>query len=136
MPPTTRAAAERIPLTPLPRLIDTGAMAYDEALAARVRALLDGHDGVGERAMFGGLAFLVGGHMGVVVGSEGGLMLRIDPDATASLQAEPHASPTVMRGRELAGWVDVDAAALGSEAELRRWVALGYETAAKLPPKR
>ncbi|MEE6296027.1 TfoX/Sxy family protein [Georgenia wangjunii] len=110
-------------------------MAYDMDLAARVRALLQDRDGVSERAMFGGLAFLVGGHMGVAVGPDGGLMLRVDPAATAALLGEPHVSPTEMGGRELTGWVDVDTTALGSDAELRRWVTLGMDTAASMPPK-
>lgn len=110
-------------------------MAYDEDLAARVRACLAGRPDVTARRMFGGLAFLVGGHMAVAVSGQGGLMLGVDPADTASLVAEPHVTRMEMRGRQLTGWVWVAPAALGSDAELTRWVALGVQRAAALPPK-
>jgi TfoX/Sxy family transcriptional regulator of competence genes len=110
-------------------------MAYDEQLADRLRDLVSGEPGVTEKKMFGGLAFLVGGHMAVGASSQGDLMVRVDPERTEELLAEPHAAPFVMRGREMSGWLRVDTAGLGSEAELRRWTDVGVAYARSLPPK-
>lgn len=77
-------------------------MAYDEALADRVRDALVSEP-VQERRMFGGLAFLLGGHMTVAASGEGGLMVRVPPDRTEELLGEPGAAPMVMKGRALSG---------------------------------
>jgi TfoX/Sxy family transcriptional regulator of competence genes len=109
-------------------------MAYDEDLADRLRVALQGHDGVEEKRMFGGLAFLLGGHLAVAVSGEGGLMVRCDPDDTERLLAEPGATPMVMRGREMTGWLRVGGSALDDDV-LARWAELGATHVASLPPK-
>jgi TfoX/Sxy family transcriptional regulator of competence genes len=110
-------------------------MAYDEELAARVRDEVAGEPGLSEMRMFGGLAFLVGGHMAVAVSGQGGLMLRCDPDQTDQLLGEPGAGPMVMRGKEMTGWLRVDAAAVEDDEALATWVARGTAYARSLPPK-
>ena len=110
-------------------------MAYDERLADRLREIVAGEPGVTERKMFGGLAFLVSGHLAVSASSQGGLLLRVDPERTEELLADPHAEPFVMRGREMGGWLRVDPAGLGSDADLGRWADLGLAYARSLPPK-
>ncbi len=77
-------------------------MAYDEELADRIRAEVAGERGVTEMKMFGGLAFLIGGHMAVAASGQGGLMLRCDPDATDELLGEPGAQEFEMRGKPCA----------------------------------
>jgi TfoX/Sxy family transcriptional regulator of competence genes len=109
-------------------------MAYDEALAARIREHTAGEPVV-EKKMFGGLAFLLGGHMAVAASREGGLMLRVEPDQTAALLAEPGASPFEMRGRELDGWLRVSAEAVADDVDLERWVERGLAYVRSLPPK-
>ena len=64
-------------------------MAYDEDLADRIREQVHGEPNLKEQRMFGGLAFLVGGHMAVAASGQGGLMLRCDPDATDDLWTSP-----------------------------------------------
>ena len=110
-------------------------VAYDEQLAERLREVLHAETGVTEKRMFGGLAFLVHGYLAVSASSQGGLLLRVDPANGESLLAEPHVHPFQMRGREMTGWLRVDAAALGSDEELRRWVDRGITSARSLPPK-
>ena len=110
-------------------------MAYDEALADRIRTLLAGEPGVTEKKMFGGLAFLIGGNMSVSASGQGGLLLRCDPEETDALVAEPHVGRFEMRGRAMDGWLRVDAAAVRAEVELERWVAVGVAYARLLPPK-
>lgn len=110
-------------------------MAYDKELADRLRDILEGEPGVIEKKMFGGLAFLIGGHMSVTASREGGLMLRCDPDETELLLEDPHARPTIMRNRETSGWLRVDPAGLASDADLERWADVGVSHARSLPPK-
>jgi hypothetical protein len=110
-------------------------MAYDVDLADRLRALLSGEPDVVEKRMFGGLAFLVAGHLAVSVSGQGGLLLRVDPTQSEALLADPRIRPFEMRGRELAGWLHLDVDDAVSEDELRSWVDLGVVMARSLPPR-
>ncbi len=110
-------------------------MAYDEDLANRIRALLADEAGVSEKRMFGGLAFLVGGNMAVVVSGQGGLMVRVEPDETDALVAKPHARPMEMRGREMRGWLRVDDEGVRTKRQLEPWVKRGMAYARSLPAK-
>jgi hypothetical protein len=110
-------------------------MAYDEELATRIRDAVAGEPGLTEKAMFGGLAFLIHGHMAVSASGQGGMLLRVDPAQTESLVAEPHVRRFEMRGREMDGWLRVDAEAIRTEKELRRWTRHGVDYAKSLPPK-
>jgi TfoX/Sxy family transcriptional regulator of competence genes len=109
-------------------------MAYDVELADRLREALVGVDGVSEQRMFGGLAFLVHGSLAVSASSRGGLLLRVDPAQAGSLLDPPHVGRFVMRGRELAGWLRVDAEAVATDEELHRWVGLGVAHAGAQGP--
>jgi TfoX/Sxy family transcriptional regulator of competence genes len=110
-------------------------MAFDEDLASRVRELISGQRGVTEQRMFGGLAFLIAGNMSVAVSGQGGLLVRVEPEETASLLAKPHARPMEMRGREMKGWVRVDAEGVRTKRQLEPWVKRGVAFAHSLPPK-
>jgi TfoX N-terminal domain len=110
-------------------------MAFDEQLADRLRTCLHGEPGLTEKRMFGGLAFLIGGNMAVSASSKGGLLLRVDPAETADLVEEPLVGRFEMRGREMDGWLRVDAAAVETDAELRQWVSHGVAYARSLPAK-
>jgi len=110
-------------------------MAYDVELAERLRDLLAGEPDVTEKSMFGGRAFLVGGHLTVSAGSHGGLMLRVDPAHAKTLLADARARPFVMRGRELAGWLQVDVDATVTDHQLGQWVEHCLDYVGSLPPK-
>jgi len=110
-------------------------VAYDEALAERIRAMLAEQEDVTEKKMFGGLAFLIGGNMSVSVSGQGGLLLRCEPAETADLVRRPHAGPLVMRGRAMEGWLRVDADGVQTDGELQKWVTRGVDYARSLPPK-
>lgn len=111
-------------------------MAYDEALADRIRDLLpDGVD-VTEKKMFGGLAFLVGGHLAVSASGQGGLMVRVDPAQSDALVAKSNARPMEMRGRMMQGWLRVDTDDVRTKRQLEKWVKVGVTYAGSLPPKR
>jgi TfoX/Sxy family transcriptional regulator of competence genes len=111
-------------------------VAYDERLANRVRELIAKERNVTERKMFGGLAFLVAGNMSVAASGEGGLLVRVDPGDADVLVRKPHTRPMKMRGREMRGWLRVDAAGVRTRRQLEPWVKRGAEYARSLPPKR
>jgi TfoX/Sxy family transcriptional regulator of competence genes len=115
---------------------DNPRMAYDDDLANRVRELVGSEAAVTEKRMFGGLAFLIGGHMSVSVSGRGGLLLRCDPAETDALLSKPHAGPFEMRGRVMEGWLRVDPEGLRTKRQLERWVTRGVAYARSLPPKR
>jgi TfoX/Sxy family transcriptional regulator of competence genes len=110
-------------------------VAYDEDLANRVRELIAGEPGVTEKRMFGGLAFLVDGNMAVAASGEGGLIVRVDSEATDALVGTPHAGPFEMRGRPVQGWLRVEAEGVQTKRQLDPWVKRGVAYARSLPPK-
>lgn len=110
-------------------------MAYDEALARRIRQRLGDEPGLTEKKMFGGLAFLINGNMSVAASGQGGLMIRCAPQDTDAFLEEPGAEQLVMRGRAMEGWLRVNGDAVNSEAELSRWVDRGATYARSLPSK-
>ena len=81
-------------------------MAYDEDLANRIRELMAGERDVSEMRMFGGPAFLIGGHMSVAASGQGGLMVRVDAEGVRT------------------------------KRQLEPWVRRGVAYARSLPPKR
>jgi hypothetical protein len=110
-------------------------MAYDEHLADRIRELIGGESGVTEQRMFGGLAFLVGGHMAVAASGEGGILVHVDPAAAPGLLSRTNATPMVMRGREMGGWLRVGPDDVRTRRQLVAWVERGAGYARSLPPK-
>ena len=109
-------------------------MSYDETLASRVRRVLANRSDIDEKAMFGGLAFMLGGHMccGLV---QSKLMVRVDPSAYDRLLREPHAKPMDFTGRPMRGFLYVDPAGLVSLPALEKWIARAVQYAESKPPK-
>lgn len=110
-------------------------MAFDETLADRIRSRLQDHPGISEKKMFGGLAFLINGHMAIAASSQGGIMVRVEPAQTESLVSSSAARIVEMRGHLMPGWLRLDAEAVQSEAELAKWIQTGASYASSLPPK-
>lgn len=109
-------------------------MAYDLGLADRIRVVL-GHLGdFSERKMFGGLCFLVNGHMccGIV---KTDLMLRLTPDAATAALREPHTRPMDFTGKPMKSMIYVDAAGIDSDLSLERWVRTAERAVQALPGK-
>jgi TfoX/Sxy family transcriptional regulator of competence genes len=110
-------------------------MAYDHALAERVRDALGARVDITEKEMFGGVAFLVNGSMAVGISGED-LMVRVGPDGHDAALREPHARPMDFTGRPMKGYVFVDADGTATDAALATWVGRGVRFAETLPPKR
>jgi len=113
---------------------ETSAMPYNEKLAERTREALRERDDVSEQKMFGGLAFMVAGHMCVGI-VENELMVRVGPHVYEAALAEAHTRPMDFTGRPLRGMVYVGAAGLRSEAALSAWIRRGLGFVSTLPPK-
>ena len=110
-------------------------MAYDEALADRIRELLDGERDVREQKMFGGLSFLIRGHMAVAASGKGGVLVRVDPAESDRLVDTTSATRMDMGGRTMRGWLRVDEDSVRTKRQLARWVGLGTTYARSLPAK-
>jgi len=110
-------------------------MAYDEDFARRIREHLAAEDAITEKAMFGGLAFLLHGNMAVGISHGDELMVRVGPEATDDALARPHARLLAMSGRPMKGWILVAREGVTTRRRLGAWVARGVKFASSLPPK-
>jgi TfoX/Sxy family transcriptional regulator of competence genes len=110
-------------------------MAYDEKLGDRIRDVLVVEPDLEERKMFGGLAFLLGGHMCVgIVGDE--LMVRVGPEGHEAALARPHARPMDFTGTPMKGLVYVASVGLRDKRKLAAWIEIGRSYVRTLPPKK
>jgi TfoX/Sxy family transcriptional regulator of competence genes len=120
---------------------------YDPVLADRIRMvlgeeLLGGEldDDLGdlglveEKRMFGGLGFMVAGHLAVCAGSKGDLMVRVDPADLPALCEHAAVEPMAMAGRTSKSWVHVAPEVLTND-DLTAWVARGVSAARRAPRK-
>ena len=109
-------------------------MAYDLGLAERLHDLLDERVDVTSKKMFGGLAFMLRGHMFVGVTNDD-LMVRVGAKQHAYALSLPHARLMDFTGRPMKGYVFVGPGGVESDQDLAHWVNLGVEFARTLPPK-
>jgi TfoX/Sxy family transcriptional regulator of competence genes len=109
-------------------------MAYDEVLADRVRAALAPREGLSEREMFGGVAFMLAGNMAVGIIADD-LMVRLGKDDAERALTEPHVRPMDFTGRPMKTTVYVDPDGTADDADLAGWVDAGADFAVSLPPK-
>ena len=109
-------------------------MAYDEGLAQRIRERLEGRDGIRERKMFGGLAFMLAGNMccGVV---DDELMVRVGPEQYEDALAQPPAREMDFTGRPMRGMIYVGTEGIAEDDDLAMWISRGEKFAGNLPPK-
>jgi TfoX/Sxy family transcriptional regulator of competence genes len=109
-------------------------MAYDEALAERVRELLMHRGDLTERKMFGGIAWMISGNMALgVLGDE--LIVRLEPDEAERALAEEHTRAFDFTGKPMKGFVVVGPAAIEDAGDLAGWVESGVGLASSLPAK-
>lgn len=114
-------------------------MAYDEDLAERVRQqLAQRGETFDTKRMFGGLAFMVRGHMTVALG-RGGMLVRTAPDEREELLGRG-AEPAIMGSREMRGWLEVSVDQLSDDKagaqNLSDWLDRSLAVVTALPPKR
>ena len=109
-------------------------MPFDPGLAERVREVLGDRPGISERRMFGGMAFMLHGHMFVGL-MESTLMARVGPDRYADALAQPHTREMDFSGKPMKGYIYVDPPGLGDDKNLQAWVDGCAGFVATLPPK-
>ncbi|MBX2966706.1 MAG: TfoX/Sxy family protein [Cyclobacteriaceae bacterium] len=114
-------------------------MAYDHNLAARVREYLSEIDElqVEEKAMFGGLAFMINKKMCINIGDDM-LMCRFDPTLTKELSTRPGYLPMIMKGKEYKGYCYVESAGYKNKKDFEFWIklCLDYNDTAKSSKKK
>lgn len=110
-------------------------MAYDEALAERIRRALKGETKITEKKMFGGIAFLLEGKMSLgILGKD--LVVRVNPQEQDKLMLYPHVRPMDLTGRPMKGFLYVAPEATRSGAGLASWIKRGLAFARTLPAKK
>ncbi len=109
-------------------------MKYDEGLAQRIRELLEEHDGLEEKVMFGGIGFLLRGNMAVGINKED-LIVRVGQEEHVKALKQPHARVFDMTGKPMKGWILVAPKGYEEDKDLKRWVKMGADFAMSLPPK-
>jgi TfoX/Sxy family transcriptional regulator of competence genes len=109
-------------------------MAYDQALAERVRNTITGETGWVAKEMFGGIGFMLHGNMacGVIDDS---LIVRVGPDTYEAALEEQHTRVFDMTGRPMRGWVAVDPPGLSTESDVHSWIQRGINFTMTLPAK-
>lgn len=109
-------------------------MAYDEGLAQRVREAIGEDVQVAEKKMFGGIAFMVNGHMAVGV-LDDHIMLRLGEEGATAALEEEHTREMDFTGRPMRTMVYVDAEGIEEDEDLEAWVGRGVAFARSLEPK-
>ncbi len=109
-------------------------MAYNKILADRLRSVFAGRSEVVEKKMFGGIAFLINGHMSVGVTGDD-LTVRVGPDLYDHAITQPHSREMDFTGRPMKGFVFVSDEGFSGDSELLTWVHLSEQFVRQLPPK-
>jgi hypothetical protein len=121
-------------LTRARQLVQGGTMAYDEALAARIREGIGAHPALSEQAMLGGLAFMIAGNMAVGVNRDE-LMVRVGRDAHEAAVRRPGARIMDFTSRPMVGWIVVSPDGYRHDADLDAPITQGVSFAESLSPK-
>jgi TfoX/Sxy family transcriptional regulator of competence genes len=105
-------------------------MAY---LAERIRDIVGPDPRVTEKSMFGGLTFLLDGHILVGTKKDGRILLSVGKDNNDAALARPGATQMVHNGRNMTGFVWVEADAIEDDDDLRDWVRTAYTWVSRMP---
>ena len=108
-------------------------MAWDEGLAQLMRDDLS-DEPVAEKKMFGGLAFLLNGHMVCGI-HKGGAMFRVGKPNEAAALAVPGASPMMFTGKPMGGMIDLSDGATADDMRRGKVMAMALSFVKTLPPK-
>ena len=110
-------------------------MAFDEGFAQRLREALESHEGITEKKMFGGLAFMTRDYMFLgIVGDV--LMARVGPGHSEEALGRPHVREMDFTGRPMKGYVFVDHPGFESDSDLSDWIQRCHRFVQSLPPKK
>jgi TfoX/Sxy family transcriptional regulator of competence genes len=104
-------------------------------LADRIRSFLGDDPRITEQNMFGGLTFLLNGHMFVGCKKDGRILLSVGKENNEAALARPGATQMIHGAREMKGFVWVEADAIEDDDDLAEWVKFAERTVAARPPK-
>ena len=109
-------------------------MAFSEGLAERVRAHIQDAPEYAEKKMFGGLAFMVRGHMCAgILGDE--LMVRVGKEMYDDTLGRAHVRPMDFTGRPMTGFVCVEPEGVAEDAGIADFVDLALRFNSTMPAK-
>ena len=109
-------------------------MAFDEALAGRIRQRLARRRNVEERKMFGGIGFLLNGNLLVGVWKDR-LIARLGSDEGEEALKEPHVKEFDITGRPMRNWVLVGPGGVNGDDQLAEWIQRATKFVRALPAK-
>jgi TfoX/Sxy family transcriptional regulator of competence genes len=109
-------------------------MAYDETLAARIRAALARKKNIEEKNMFGGVGFLLNGNLLVGVWNDS-LCVRLGPDQAEEALLEPHVNEFDITGKPMRNWILVEPEGVVEDEQLKDWIQRAVKFVGKLPKK-
>ena len=109
-------------------------MAFNEALAKRIRQGLAQRKNIREKKMFGGIGFLLNGNLLVGVWKDS-LIVRLGRDLAEEALLEPHVKEFDITGRPMKGWVLVEPDGVAEDDQLKDWIERALKFVGKLPAK-
>jgi hypothetical protein len=109
-------------------------MAFNEALAERIRQGLARKKGVEEKKLFGCACFLLGGNVLVGVWKDA-LIARLGPDGYEDALLERHVREFDITGRPMKGWVVVAPEGVEDDEQLKGWIQRAVKFVRTLPKK-
>jgi hypothetical protein len=109
-------------------------MAFDEALAGRIRQRLARRKNIEEKKMFGGVGFLLNGNLLVGVWKNG-LCVRLGPNQAEEALLGPHVEEFDITGRPMKGWVLVGPEGVIGDDQLAGWIQRAVKFVGALPAK-
>src|ERR1700761_1029274 len=109
-------------------------MAFDEALAQRIRQALTRKKGITEKKMFGGIVFFLNGNMLVGVWKDS-LIVRLGDEQGQKALLDPHVKVFDITGRPMKNWVLVEPAGVNNDESLKGWVERATKFVKTLPAK-
>jgi TfoX/Sxy family transcriptional regulator of competence genes len=109
-------------------------MAFDEALAERIRQRLARRKNIVEKKMFGGVGFLLNNNMLVGVWKNS-LIVRLGPDESEDALKEPHVKEFDITGKSMKGWVLVEPQGVAQNDQLSDWIQRAMTFVKTMPAK-
>ncbi|MGE3623019.1 MAG: TfoX/Sxy family protein [Bdellovibrionales bacterium] len=109
-------------------------MPFDPGLAERLSEILDSRKGFELKKMFGGIGWLLNGHMCVGVYKEW-LIIRVGEASAAKLFGEKHVKPMDITGKPMKGWAMISPDGVCEDSDLSRYVELAEKFVKTLPKK-
>jgi hypothetical protein len=104
-------------------------------LAERVRDIVGDHPAITEKYMFGGLTFLLNGHILVGCKKDGQILISVGKDNAAEAADRPGATAMIHNNREMTGFFWIDPDAIENDDDLQSWIDFAFKAVSQRPVK-